>query len=107
MTPTHADAGTATSFDAAALQMDAEGAVAAVIAAGARGAALVDAWVQAKNAAAVAALAEDDKAPAPARKAARRGLNVLKARGIAVPERARITRLAGDPLEGYDAWFVP
>jgi hypothetical protein len=107
MSPTKVDAGTAPSFDAAALQTDADGAVPAVIAAGDRGAALVEAWVLAKNAAAVAALAEDDKAPAPARKAARRGLNVLKARGVAVPERARITRMAGDPVEGYDAWFVP
>jgi hypothetical protein len=106
MSATKADASAAT-FDAGALQTDAEGAVAAVIAAGQRGVALVEAWVQAKNAAAVAALAEDDKAPAPARKAARRGINVLKARGVAIPERTRIARLVGDPVEGYDAWFVP
>ena len=99
--------GATTAFDAAALQTDADGAVAAAIAAGARGAALVEAWVQAKNAAAVVAVAEDDKVPAPARKAARRGLNVLKARGVSLPERTRITRMAGDPVEGYDAWFVP
>jgi hypothetical protein len=101
------DTGAAASFDAGALETGADGAVAAVVKAGERGGALVEAWVQAKNAAAVAAVAEDDKAPAPARKAARRGLNVLKARGVAVPERARVTRLAGDPVEGYDAWFVP
>jgi hypothetical protein len=107
MAATKADTAAKTSFDASALETDADGAVAAVMAAGDRGAALVEAWVQAKNAAAVAALAEDEKAPAPARKAARRGLNVLKARGVPIPGRTRIARLAGDPVEGYDAWFVP
>jgi hypothetical protein len=107
MSATKADAGATTSFDAKTLQTDADGAVAAVNAAGERGAALVDAWVQTKNAAAVAALAQDEKAPGAARKAARRGLNVLKARGVSIPERTRIARLAGDPVEGYDAWFVP
>ncbi|HMJ54264.1 MAG TPA: hypothetical protein VK540_19420 [Polyangiaceae bacterium] len=107
MAANKADAGATPSFDASALETDAASAVAAVVHAAERGPALVEAWVQAKNAGAVAAVAEDDKAPAPARKAARRGLNVLKARGVAVPERARVTRLAGDPVEGYDAWFVP
>src|SRR5687768_18447225 len=80
-------AGAATSFDAGTLETSAERAPGAVNAAGERAAALVEAWVQAKNAAAVAAVAEDDKAPPSARKAARRGLNVLKARGVAIPER--------------------
>jgi hypothetical protein len=107
MTAKKADTVAAPSFDAATLQTDAEGALAAVLKAEGRGAALVEAWVQAKNAGAVSALAEDDKAPPPARKAARRGLNVLKARGIAIPERARVTRVAGDRVEGHDAWFIP
>jgi len=101
------DEATATSFDAATLAIGADGALGAVNDAGERAAALVEAWVLAKNAAAVAAVAENDKAPSSARKAARRGLNVLKARGVAIPERRQITRLAGDPVEGYDAWFVP
>src|SRR4051812_40793678 len=103
MTAKKADTVAASSFDAATLQTGAEGALAAVVKAEARGAALVEAWVQAKNAGAVAALAEDDKAPAPARKAARRGINVLKARGVAIPERTRVTRMVGDPIEGHDA----
>jgi hypothetical protein len=107
MSATKADTGAKTPFDASALATDADGALTAVKAAGDRGPALVEAWVQAKNAAAVAALAEDDNAPAPARKAARRGLNVLKARGVQIPARARIAKVAGDPIEGYDAWFVP
>lgn len=47
---------------------------------------LVEAWVAAGNIDAVARVANEDEAPAPARKAARRGLNVLKSRGIRVPE---------------------
>jgi hypothetical protein len=101
------DASAATPFDKSALETAADGAVAAVTAAGARGAMLVEAWVQAKNAGAVAAVAEDEKVPRAARKAARRGLNVLKARGVAIPERARVVRVGGDPVEGHDAWFVP
>ena len=96
-----------TSFDAATLAIGADGALGAVNDAGERAAALVEAWVQAKNAAAVAAVAESDKTQPAARKAARRGLNVLKSRGVAIPERRQITRIAGDPVEGYDAWFVP
>ena len=107
MSGTKADTGAKTSFDASALASNADGAVAAVKAAGDRGPALVEAWVEAKNAAAVAALAEDDNSPAPARKAARRGLNVLKARGVTIPARTRIAKMVGDPIEGYDAWFVP
>src|SRR5712671_3456051 len=72
-----------------------------------RGASLVEAWVARKNAPAVAAIAADDAAPAPARKAARRGINVLKSRGVAIPDRSHVARLPGDPIEGYDAWFVP
>jgi hypothetical protein len=97
----------ASSFDARALETGAEGALGAVNEAGERAAALVEAWVLAKNAAAVAAVAENDKAPPSARKAARRGLNVLKARGVSIPERRQVTRLVGDPVEGHDAWFVP
>lgn len=102
-----AETSAASSFDQALLQTSGENALGAVTKAGEQAAALVDAWVQAKNAAAVAAVAEDDKAPGPARKAARRGINVLKARGVAIPEKTRIARVAGDPIEGYDAWFVP
>jgi hypothetical protein len=97
----------AASFDQAILQTSADDALSAVTQSGEQGPALVDAWVHAKNAAAVAAVADDEKAPGAARKAARRGINVLKARGIAIPEKARIAKIGGDPIEGYDAWFVP
>jgi hypothetical protein len=101
------EAGAAESFDADLLGTSAEGARAAVVKAAEKGGQLVEAWVDAKNAAAVAAVAEDDAAPAPARKAARRGINVLKARGVVVPERTHIARIAGDAVEGYEAWFLP
>jgi hypothetical protein len=96
-----------TAFDADLLGADAGGAVAAVGKAGERGADLIDAWVNAKNAAAVAAVAESEAAPGPARKAARRGLNVLKSRGVAIPDRAHVARMPTDEVEGYEAWFVP
>lgn len=48
---------------------------------------LVDAWVAAGNAAAVQEVAE--RGSGPARKAARRGLNVLKSRGVVIPPRRK------------------
>jgi hypothetical protein len=74
--------------------------------AGASGADLVGAWIAAKNAAAVAAIAADDSAPTPARKAARRGINVLKSRGVPIPERPRVARIAPEAVT-YEAWFRP
>jgi hypothetical protein len=94
------------SFDEGILQTGADAAADAVSKAGERGKDLVEAWVNAKNAAAVAAIAENEKAPGAARKAARRGLQVLKARGVLIPERTHVARIAGDPIEGHEAWFV-
>jgi hypothetical protein len=97
----------AVSFDSELLGADAGGALDAVSKAGDRAADLIDAWVNAKNAAAVATVAESDRAPAPARKAARRAINVLKARGVTIPERAHVARMPTDEIEGYESWFVP
>jgi hypothetical protein len=94
-------------FAADLVRVGEEGAKGAVASAGERAADLVDVWVAAKNAAAVAAIAEDDSAPAAARKAARRGLNVLKSRGIAIPDRSRVARIAPDGPERTEAWFLP
>jgi hypothetical protein len=94
------------SFDAALLQAGADQAAEAVTKAGERGKDLVEAWVGAKNAAAVAAVAASESAPGPARKAARRGLQVLKARGVPIPERTHVAKIAGDPVEAHEAWFV-
>jgi hypothetical protein len=94
-------------FDSDLLGADANGALGALNKAGERATDLVEAWVNAKNAAAVAAVAESEAAPAPARKAARRGINVLKARGVTIPDRAHVARMPTDEIEGYEAWFVP
>ena len=101
------EAASTASFEAKVLNVSGGGASSAVAEAGDRGAELVEAWIGAKNAAAVAAIAEDEKAPAPARKAARRGINVLKARGVAIPERRHVAKLATDSIEGYEAWLIP
>jgi hypothetical protein len=97
----------AVAFDSELLSADAGSALAALGKAGERAADLVEAWVNAKNAAAVVAAAESDGAPGPARKAARRGINVLKARGVAIPDRTHVARMPTDAIEGYEAWFVP
>ena len=68
---------------------------------------LVDRWVAANNVEAIAAVADADQAPAAARKAARRGIAVLKARGIAVPERQRVARLIDDTPTHVEATFLP
>jgi hypothetical protein len=78
-----------------------------VEAAGERGADLVGAWIAGQNAAAVAEVAADDGAPTAARKAARRGINVLKSRGVAIPERPREGRAAAPSAATYEAWFRP
>jgi hypothetical protein len=95
------------SFAANLVNVGEDKAMKAVISVGDKAADLVQAWVTAKNAAAVAAIAHDEGAPAPARKAARRGLNVLKARGIAIPGRNRVARFAVPEAEEVQAWFLP
>lgn len=72
-----------------------------------RGADLVAAWIAGKNAGAVAAVAADDAAPAAARKAARRGINVLKSRGVAIPEPTRGKTAPLASAVTYEAWFRP
>jgi hypothetical protein len=94
-------------FDVSWISAGAERARALVDEAGASGAELVAAWIANKNAAAVAAIAADDSAPAPARKAARRGINVLKSRGVAIPERPRVARITAPEADTYEAWFRP
>ncbi|HEU4579081.1 MAG TPA: hypothetical protein VFS67_12545 [Polyangiaceae bacterium] len=61
--------------------------------AGSDAAQLVEEWIKAGNAAAVQAAAELGSGPA--RKTARRGLNVLKSRGVQLPAEPRAGKLAG------------
>jgi hypothetical protein len=94
-----------TPFDAPALSADATSALAALEQAGDRAEALVEAWVGAGNAAAVNAAAE--LGTGKARKAARRGLNVLKARGVKVTDTARVVSVAGEKTaEITEAWLL-
>lgn len=92
-------------FDAATLSVDWEGASEAVVKAGDRAAALVDAWVASKNAAAVAAIANSESAPGPVRKQARRAINVLKSRGVAIPEKSRVVRLGAPEAQKIEAFY--
>jgi hypothetical protein len=87
------NASAASDFDAKLLSAQASDALASLTKVGAKAPELVEAWVKAGNAAAVAEAAE--RAAGAARKAARRGLNVLKARGVAIPEPARVSAVAG------------
>src|SRR6266542_1113276 len=97
----------APAFEPAWLDAGADRALALVEQAGERGPDLVEAWVALRNAAAVAEVAAFDDAPGPARKAARRGLNVLKSRGVAIPERVRIARAVRADAPIVEAWFRP
>jgi hypothetical protein len=96
-------------FSQSVLDATDEGALDAVQSVGAdEQADLVDAWVARGNVAAVARVAREDDAPAPARKAARRGLNVLKSRGVRVPEKANVVRpLAEKIVRTLDARMLP
>lgn len=69
--------------------------------------ALVDAWIAASNAAAVAAAAADNTVDGGARKAARRGLGVLRARGVAIPDAPKQAKVVEAKAEAPVATFVP
>lgn len=93
------------SFTSELLNATGETAAAAVARAGRRAEELVLAWVNAGNAAAVVEVAETGAGAA--RKAARRGLNVLKARGVTIPERSRVVSVAGPKAaEITEAWLL-
>jgi hypothetical protein len=98
-------ASSSATLDEETLNASAENALAAIARAGGSDAALVEAWVKKGNAAAVNMVAEHGTGAA--RKAARRGLNVLKARGVAIPTVARVTSLSGAAApEKVEAWIL-
>lgn len=95
----------ASDFDAQLLGASAAEALASLARAGDKAPALVDAWVKVGNAAAVSEAAEHGTGAA--RKAARRGVNVLKSRGVSVPEAARSSQLSGEkPAEQTEAFLL-
>jgi hypothetical protein len=87
------------------LRAAADDALAAIESAGSRSQELVEAWVRAGNAPAVAVVAE--RGTGAARKAARRGAQVLGARGIKVEASPRVTKLAEAEETVTEAWLVP
>jgi hypothetical protein len=95
------------SFSTEQLQASAEDAPNIAAAAGAAAESLISEWVKGANAAAIDAVAQ--RGEGQARKAARRGLSVLKARGVSIPQATRtgtIASAAAAPAESY-AWLLP
>lgn len=86
-----------------------DSAVSVLRSAGPAAEALVDAWLSASNVEAIAAAAASEELSGPARKASRRALGVLKARGVAIPERTTAASAAPRPgdEEVIEATFSP
>jgi hypothetical protein len=95
------------SFSAEQLTAGFEGAVAAIREAGERGVALVEAWTTSSNAAALVVVSEANDVASVARKAARRALNVLKARGVEMPAAPRASRVPEAAPTALEAMFQP
>jgi hypothetical protein len=92
-------------FEERLIKVDPAGAIAAIKEVAAQGDSLVQAWVATGNAGAVAEVAE--RGDGAARKSARRALNVLRSRGVAIPERKRVAVLAsGEGTETVEAWMM-
>lgn len=92
-------------FEERLVKVDAGGALAAIGEVGPQADGLVQAWLNAANAGAVAEVAE--RGSGAARKSARRALNVLRSRGVAIPERKRVAVLASaDRGETVEAWMM-
>ena len=100
-----AKADTDGNIDAALLSVPADGAMEALDEAGDQALALIAAWIKQSNAAAVQEVAE--RGSGKSRKAARRGLNVLKSRGVELPERHHVASLGGGRgEETFEAYML-
>ncbi len=87
------------------LQANAETAIQAAREAGQRAEELIRSWVDHANAAAVLEVSEHGEGAA--RKAARRGLNVLRSRGVPIPNLRRVAALsAASAPEVVEAWMM-
>ena len=92
-------------YTAEQLEATADSALLALEQAGDSAPDLVGEWVKRGNAAAVATAA--DRSSGIVRKTARRGINVLKSRGVAIPERRRVARVGGaEAAIVQEAWLL-
>jgi hypothetical protein len=97
---------TSTQFSAEQIGATPETAQDLVQQSGIDGPALVAAWIAANNVSAVQSVAESGSGVA--RKAARRGLNVLRSRGVSIPDRTRSTASPSPVAEqARQAWLLP
>ncbi|MBI4953570.1 MAG: hypothetical protein HY908_16215 [Myxococcales bacterium] len=96
-------------LDPSWVEADAASAAESLEAAAAVGAtdALVKAWLDGNNTEAIAAAAATERMASPLRKAARRALGVLRARGAAIPEIAPDVLETRAGVEAASATFVP
>ncbi len=85
----------------------AEQAKAVLAEAGEAGEKLVEAWTQANNAAAIVEAASDESVASGPRKAAKRSINILRARNVAIPERASAKVVSAGEEEIIEATFTP
>jgi hypothetical protein len=93
-------------FDAALIAASADDALDALAKAGDHAAQLIEVWVAQSNAVAVAVAAE--QASGNVRKVARRGLNILKSRGVTIPSRGRVATVAQiNSVPTIRAWVMP
>jgi hypothetical protein len=98
-------ANTSSNFTPEQLGAGADRALQSIDQAGPSAPALVTEWIQASNLGALKIVAEQGQGLA--RKAARRGLNVLKARGVTVADAPRTGRLAMTSEATRQAWLLP
>jgi hypothetical protein len=97
-----------TDLDSSLLQASAEDALSAVEKAGKRYPELIERWVRSRNLGALVAVAEAEAPATGARKEARRALQVLKSRGVKLPEPARKASLRSRvDATIEEAWLLP
>ncbi len=93
-------------FDSSLISASADEALSALAQVGDNAASLIEAWVAQSNAAAVAIAAEQGSGAV--RKVARRGLNILKSRGVTIPARGRVATVTQiNSVPTIRAWVMP
>ncbi len=93
-------------FDSSLITASPDDALKALAQVGDHAALLIEAWVAQSNAGAVAIAAE--QATGTVRKVARRGLNILKSRGVTIPARGRVATVAQiRSVPTIRAWVMP